>query len=74
MTSTEPVATAESVAKTEEENADFVDPWNVASASDTGVNYDKLIGMLENKLCYICVYVIHMFIRILSALRLIKNQ
>ena len=48
MTSTEPVATAESVAKTEEENADFVDPWNVASASDTGVNYDKLIGMLEN--------------------------
>lgn len=43
MTSTEPVATAESVAKTEEESADFVDPWNVASASDTGVNYDKLI-------------------------------
>lgn len=22
---------------------DFVDPWNVASQSDTGVDYDKLI-------------------------------
>jgi hypothetical protein len=27
-----------------EEEVDFVDPWNVASTSDTGVNYDKLIG------------------------------
>ena len=40
MSSTEPVEEV----KTEEENGDFVDPWNVASASDTGVNYDKLIG------------------------------
>ena len=24
---------------------DVVDPWNVASSSDTGVDYDKLIGM-----------------------------
>lgn len=23
---------------------DFVDPWNVASTSDTGVDYDKLIS------------------------------
>ena len=27
-----------------QEAADFVDPWNVTSASDTGINYDKLIG------------------------------
>lgn len=26
-----------------EEEVDFVDPWNVASTSETGVNYDKLI-------------------------------
>lgn len=25
-------------------NDDFVDPWNVASSSDAGVDYDKLIG------------------------------
>lgn len=25
------------------EHDDFVDPWNVASKSDTGVDYDKLI-------------------------------
>lgn len=25
---------------------DFVDPWNVASSSDTGVDYDKLISMI----------------------------
>lgn len=24
---------------------DFVDPWNVASTSDTGIDYDKLISM-----------------------------
>ena len=23
---------------------DIVDPWNVASKSDTGINYEKLIG------------------------------
>ncbi len=27
-----------------QEAVDFVDPWNVTSASDTGINYDKLIG------------------------------
>jgi hypothetical protein len=30
--------------KVKEEVEDQVDPWNVASASETGVNYDKLIG------------------------------
>lgn len=24
---------------------DVVDPWNVVSKSDTGVDYDKLIGL-----------------------------
>lgn len=27
----------------EESNEDFVDPWNVESQSDTGIDYDKLI-------------------------------
>lgn len=26
-----------------EEKEDFVDPWNVESQSDTGIDYDKLI-------------------------------
>lgn len=26
-----------------EQDDDFVDPWNVESKSDTGVDYDKLI-------------------------------
>ena len=29
--------------KKPEEDEDFVDPWNVSSKSDTGINYDKLI-------------------------------
>lgn len=28
----------------EEANEDFVDPWNVTSTSDTGVDYEKLIS------------------------------
>lgn len=31
------------IADTEQDD-DFVDPWNVASTSDTGVDYDKLIS------------------------------
>lgn len=27
------------------ESDDVVDPWNVASTSDTGIDYDKLISM-----------------------------
>lgn len=27
-----------------EEKEDFVDPWNVESTSDTGIDYNKLIG------------------------------
>lgn len=27
-----------------EKDDDFVDPWNVESKSDTGIDYDKLIG------------------------------
>lgn len=26
-----------------DQNDDFVDPWNVESKSDTGIDYDKLI-------------------------------
>lgn len=29
------------------EDDDFVDPWNVESKSDAGVDYDKLISMLN---------------------------
>ena len=28
----------------QEDQEDVVDPWNVASSSAAGVNYDKLIG------------------------------
>lgn len=31
-----------------EENEDFVDPWNVVSSSDTGIDYDKLISKSSN--------------------------
>lgn len=33
--------------KTQEE--DFVDPWNVASSSAKGIDYDKLIGELYQR-------------------------
>lgn len=34
------------------EGEDIVDPWNVTSTTNTGVNYDKLIGinLLNNSL------------------------
>ena len=35
----------EAVTKSENNNLeDIVDPWNVVSKSDTGIDYDKLIG------------------------------
>lgn len=30
----------------ESSDNDVVDPWNVASVSDTGIDYDKLISKL----------------------------
>lgn len=40
-----PVAPAvENLTLNNGDNSDFVDPWNVASGSDTGVDYDKLIS------------------------------
>lgn len=27
---------------------DFVDPWSVTSKSETGVDYDKLIGIINS--------------------------
>jgi len=35
-----------------EEDDDVVDPWNVQSKSDKGIDYDKLISML---LLYTCI-------------------
>lgn len=35
---------AQSEIVNKEEEDDHVDPWTVASNSETGVNYDKLIG------------------------------
>ncbi len=43
MTENNPPITKETD-KSQEEQEDQVDPWNVASSSETGVNYDKLIG------------------------------
>lgn len=31
----------------EKEDDDFVDPWNVVSKSDTGIDYEKLISMMQ---------------------------
>lgn len=31
----------------ENDQDDFVDPWNVESKSDTGIDYDKLISKLQ---------------------------
>jgi hypothetical protein len=33
------------VNKFAEDDDDIVDPWNVTSKSDSGINYDKLIGI-----------------------------
>lgn len=47
--STDPVA-LENHPKVDEKvdaQEDFVDPWNVASSSNSGINYDKLIGNRE---------------------------
>lgn len=41
--SEETVSTAEEVKAGEEQN-DVVDPWNVTSSSDTGIDYEKLIS------------------------------
>ena len=38
-----PEAAVEALTLTNEQD-DFVDPWNVASKSDTGIDYDKLIS------------------------------
>lgn len=51
--------TALDALKLEESNEDFVDPWNVASQSDTGIDYDKLIRkhlrvQSLNQKCSIC--------------------
>lgn len=35
-------------ALTLDDSADLVDPWNVESQSDTGIDYDKLISELIN--------------------------
>ncbi len=34
---------------------DVVDPWNVVSKSETGVDYDKLISKI-----YVCLYSINL--------------
>ncbi|XP_013107601.1 tryptophan--tRNA ligase, cytoplasmic [Stomoxys calcitrans] len=39
----EPVATGEEVIAGDDDQNDVVDPWNVTSSSDTGVDYEKLI-------------------------------
>ena len=52
MTSTEPVELAS--LDLQEKDEDFIDPWNVAASSATGVNYEKLIRMNFNliKACF----------------------
>ena len=47
----EKLKVGESINNEEEKEEDFVDPWNVTSQADTGIDYDKLISMT----------IIHMF-------------
>lgn len=47
-------STPASEAKEIEDNDDFVDPWNVASKNETGVDYDKLISEYKCQLCAMC--------------------
>ena len=48
MSSSEPIKldslVIEEKNKTNEKDDDVVNPWNIAAASDSGVDYDKLIG------------------------------
>ena len=51
MAATEPIeldslVLDEKKTKAKQENEDVVNPWNVASASETGVDYEKLIGKI----------------------------
>lgn len=47
-------STPASEAKEIEDNDDFVDPWNVASKNETGVDYDKLISEYKCQQCAMC--------------------
>lgn len=38
----------------EEETGDFVDPWNVESKNDSGLDYDKLISRF-NSITTVCL-------------------
>ena len=38
------------------EDEDFVDPWNVTSASDKGIDYEKLTSMLKFERNYTLSY------------------
>lgn len=45
-------AQAQEAAGTTTNADDVVDPWNVASTNDAGVDYDKLISMQYSKTLY----------------------
>jgi len=45
----EKLKVGESINNEEEKEEDFVDPWNVTSQADTGIDYDKLIRKFGSK-------------------------
>lgn len=49
-------STPASEAKEIEDSDDFVDPWNVASKNDSGVDYDKLISEFSRRMCQLHRY------------------
>lgn len=50
-----------------EKDDDFVDPWNVESKSDTGIDYDKLIGKYLFTTFAYNAYNVHHFIHMMCA-------
>ena len=58
-TPTEPIEIGKLVLTEKEKDEDFIDPWNVAASSDTGVDYEKLISkkfLLARKKKFLCLF------------------
>lgn len=58
------------------EGEDVVDPWNVASTSAAGVNYDKLIGTINTYInsILLLLYYNFFFILICSKIWIVENR
>lgn len=60
-TNNEPDTADPSVATTQQTAEDFVDPWNVTSSSDKGIDYEKLISKFLIHLYFITILIFIFF-------------